>query len=244
MKKLTFILVAMMLVSCGKHEIVESAKKEFVDGVNTTFKAFEDSINTGGKAISDSIETSKKAFKDVKREFDQELTEIKETTYREGHNGIKNGSKFVEGLGQVPRKIGNKLLGTSEDSNEDVNSIEKNLQDLENELDELESEFWESFAELSGDMDEMKIELQGENQELQEAIDEAHSDLLRKIKRGDKRNKEQIRALKNKVRELKYNVREIRRHVNNLEVVCEYLRLGHRRLVEYCELSSEGERER
>ena len=159
------------------------------------------------------------------------LTTSKNTIDRESSNGIYNGGKFIESVGQVPRKIANDILGTDEDSDE-------NLHDLQKQVDAMYIEFYEALADLGSEMDEMKIELQGDNQALQDVVDNVHTSLLRQIRRGDRRSLSKIRALKNQLRDLRYNVRQIRRHINDLEVVCDYFRLGWRYFATYCELES------
>lgn len=219
-----------LFVSCGKQDLLTNVDREvrkgMSNGVTVLHKGFIDGVNTTSKAISDSNETIKKGLTDVKNEADSGLTKSKQfadetlTNSRNfaekgSHDIVYNGGKFIESVGQIPRNIGNKLLGTSEDSDE-------NISDLQKELDILYAEFYEAIAELNQDMDDMKIELQGENQALQDVVDNGHTSLLRQIRQGDRRNLRKIRRLRQNVRRLRQNVRTIRRNVNNLEVVCEY----------------------
>lgn len=225
-----------LFVSCGKQELLTNidreARKGIVNGVKTLHKGFTDAVATGEKAVSDSNETIKKGLTDSKRETDDFLTESKQTVDRESSNFIYNGGKGIEGIGQVPRKIANDILGTDEDSDE-------NLHDLEKEVDKMYQEFYEALADLGSEMDDMKIELQGDNQALQDVVDSVHTSLLRKIRQGDRRNLSKIRRLKQQLRSLRRNVRTIRRHVNNLEVVCEYDDfLWSVDFATYCELES------
>jgi uncharacterized phage infection (PIP) family protein YhgE len=225
-----------LFTSCGKGEFLTNldreSKKAIVNTATAIDKGVNDFFETSSKAVSDTNETIKKGLTDAKRETDYFLTESKETVHREGHNGIYNGGKAIEQIGQVPRKIVNDLLGTDADSDE-------NLKDLENQVNEMYQEFWAEFAELSNEMHDMKRELNESDQVLQQAIDSIHTDLLVQIRQGDRRNLRRIRALKNKLRNLRYNVQQIRRYVNNLEVVCDYLNLGFIQLVTYCDLEQD-----
>jgi len=95
---------------------------------------------------------------------------------------LKSGEKVVghfisvgEKIGQIPRKIGNALLGTDEDSNED-------LDDLENRVDDLELIIAEKFVSL-----EAQITLiSSSNTDVQETLQRALKQ-LRRLKRRDRR---------------------------------------------------------
>lgn len=229
-----------LFTSCGKQDLLTNVDREFrkgiSDSVSTLHKGFNDTVITAQKAVSDTNETVKKGLTDVKRETDKGLTNTRQGVEQGSHDAVYYGGKFIENVGQIPRNLVNKALGTNEDTDE-------NLHDLEKEVDNMYREFLEDLAELSSEMDDMKIELQGENQALQDIIDDVHTSLIRQIRQGDRRNLNKIRRLKNQLSNLRRNVRTIRRHVNSLEVVCEYDDfLWSVDFATYCELESNNNR--
>lgn len=149
------------------------------------------------------------------------ITQIKEGS----HLLVERSGKFIESVGQVPRKIGNKLLGTSEDTDE---KADKNEQDIAELLEKLNS----AIFELNTDINNLNYDLRSLDDKLVSTINDIHYELLT----TSTNNTAQINSLMRKVRRLKQNIRVIDNNIDNLEVVCDYLNLGHRHLLTYCEL--------
>jgi hypothetical protein len=134
MKKVVGMLSVMTLVSCGKtlQDPLNVAGDMIQDGVKTARIGVVDSFEVAYKGISDVNETAKKGLTDAKRESDEFLTEQKQLLDNNGHELVKRVGEFGEGIGQVPRNIGNALLGT--ETEDDLSGLEDRVDGIEERL--------------------------------------------------------------------------------------------------------------
>jgi len=234
MKKIMTVLSLVALVSCGKGEPIG-------DAINIAEDLVQDATSTVGKAIQDTYNegdrTSNKIITDANDVKNEVLSNTGNFTEAVGDVG--------ESLGQAPRKIGNGLLGTNQDTDDDLNSTEQDLANTQKELEELKKQVDEMyqdilvrFGESSGEINDLKGDLSDlgdtvdQNQaDMVAALDAEHTavlDQINKLKRKDRKTLAKVRRLKNRLRNLRQTVREVKRDLNNLEIFCEtYTRRFH-----------------
>lgn len=179
-----------------------------------------------------------KELTQVKRDIDRELTNAKQTVDRELHNGVENLGGVIEDFGQLPRHIGNDILGTKEDTDERVDELEKEVADLQAQIDTLRDEMRASFNDTTLSIGELSRELSRVNTELSQAINnavqKAHTDLAIEVARleqmiedGDNANIVSINNTIAQINQLENDIIDLTNSVNDLDIVCESTILGH-----------------
>lgn len=141
------------------------------------------------------------------------LTQLKEGS----HLLVEELGSFLEEVGQAPRKIGNKLLGTSEDTDED-------LKDLENEVEQNYNLMVAMFSEVYSDISDLETKVDDNNQNMVTALQDQYDVLIDQINAGDKKNKDKIRKLFLKIKKLKRKVANIKRNVRRIQQRISYYR--------------------
>lgn len=114
------------------------------------------------------------------------------------HNIAYGVGKTGEQIGQVPRIIGNKLLGTDADTDE-------NLHDLEKRVDELYQQFLSNYTKLLGDISTVKIDLISASEDttdLIDALNTALDDLNTKVDSTNNNSTQELQELNIDVLEL------------------------------------------
>lgn len=119
----------------------------------------------------------------------------------------QSAGKIIEKVGQIPRIVGNKALGTESTTDEE-------LDDLSRQVNSMYSEFQEEFNKTSEELEVLRDSNQATQEELDALIQE-HQSLLDEYNSTTKRTLKKIRRLRNRLNNL-------RESVNNLEVVCDY----------------------
>ena len=203
-----------------------------------TGKAVEDTLKTGFKAVDDTM-------KEVDRSADSVITktnDAKNEVLRNTGNFGEDIASGAEALAQAPKNSVNQLLGVDEKTDEE-------LRDLERYVDELYQEMLESFADMRIDIDATKFMINDVNSDLQESKDEinqniedVHTELSDEISRGDRRNLRKIRNIRSKIRQVKSDLRLLERVVNGLEVECQRFRFAP--FITSCELVQNNRRNR
>lgn len=241
------ILSLAVLVSCGKGEPIG-------DAANIATDLVLDASSTVGKAIQDTYDegdrTSNKIITDANDVKNEVLSNTGNFTEAVGDIG--------ESLGQAPRKIGNGLLGTNQDTDDDLNETQQELDDLKKQVDEMYQDILVRFGESSGEISDLRGDLSDlgdtveQNQtDMVAALDAEHTAVLEqinKLKRKDRKTLAKVRQLKSRLSNLRQTVREVKRDLNNLEVFCEtYIRRFHRTpfissIQVQCEIESERRR--
>lgn len=228
--------LAYLTTACGEKLIQDPIKelgKGTINVVNVAGDLVDDAFNTTVKAASDINETTKKGLTDSKRELDTGLTDAKMSADSIIHDGVEDLGNSVEEIGQFPRAFANDLLGTNEDTDED-------LKDLEKEVDALRLEMRDSFNDVSNEIGSLAYELRGVDTDLaaaiSDAINTAHAELAVEIVKID-RNQDRIRRALRKIRRLKRDVRRVSYDLYNLEVVCSSIG-WYIQLLTACELQS------
>ncbi len=220
MKNLLLLAAMTYLVTACGEKLIQDPIKELGKGtinvVNVAGDLVDDAFNTTVKAGSDINEATKKGLTDSKRELDKGLTDAKGSTDSIIHDGVEDLGTSAENIGQFPRAFANDLLGTNEDSDED-------LKDLKKEVDALRAEMRDSFNDVSNEIGDLAYELRGVDTSLaaaiSDAIDTAHAELAVEIVKIDN-NQDRIRRALRKIRRLKRDVRRVSYDLYNLEVVC------------------------
>lgn len=228
MKLFTLLLAGFMLVSCGKNEPLTNLK-------NVAVKATFDTLNTASKAVQD-----------IARETENEVAE-NITTFNDMKNQlIENSDNFVndlgkgtETVGQIPRNLINSALGTDSSTDDKAKNNAENIEDLEQYLEEIYTELLQDLSDLNAELNDFKLQVSIDNQDLQDAIDQSHTELLDEINRVDRKNLRKIRRVKRKLRILRREVRQLKSDINNLETYCNtYFQFYSYfpSLVTYCEI--------
>lgn len=179
-----------------------------------------------------------KELTQMKQDVDRELTNAKQTLDRELHNGVENLGQAIEGFGQLPRHIGNDILGTKEDTNERVDELENEVVDLQAQIDALREEMRTSFQDTTLSIGELSRELSRVNTELSQAINnavqKAHTELAIEVARleqmiedGDNANAVTINNTITQINQLENDIIDLTDSVNDLDIVCESRLLGH-----------------
>ena len=237
MKKLVVATTLLTLfASCGKHELIGKAKKEVNDFSNATGKAILDTVSTGFKAVDDT-------FKEVDRSADSIITktnDAKNAVLSNTGNFGEDIASGAEALAQAPKNSVNQLLGIDEKTDEE-------LRDLERDVDELYQEMLESFADIRIDIDATKFMIRDVNSDLQESKDEinqniedVHTELADEIARGDRKNLRKIRNIRSKISQVKSDLRLLENVVDGLEVECQQFRFTP--FITSCELVQNSRR--
>ncbi len=220
MKNLLLLVALTYLVTACGNKIIQDPIKELGKGtlnvITIAGDLSKDAFNTTVKAGSDINETTKKGLTDSKRELDKGLTGAKQSAYSIAHDSISDVGNSAENIGQFPRALANDLLGTNEDTDED-------LKDLKKTVDALRAEMRDSFNDVSNDIGNLAYELRGVDTDLaaaiSDAIDAAHAELAVEIVKID-RNQDRIRRALRRIRGLNREVRYISYELYSLEVVC------------------------
>ena len=96
------------------------------------------------------------------------------TTFGKGlETGFQQLGKTGEQIGRIPRIIGNKILGTDADSDENIKSLEKRV-------DELYKKFLENYTSLLSKINQVKndlVQYEEDNDEVIDQLNEALNDL-------------------------------------------------------------------
>lgn len=255
MKKLLTITLLLTFVSCGEnHEVrrtltnLEKATSKAITDVHyevsntmTQTKRVVDFHLTDAKKVTDKVATI------IKRVTDEVATNLREFTEETSHDVVKEGGKFGENVGRVPRQVINKLLGTSEDSDEKVSDLEdenksqqERLDELQAQIDAIKADIDVRFSQTSQDIINLEASLLDNDQELYDIIVASHNQLEDMIEDLETLTLEE--SLFNTtltlyfVGILQHNIMQVQQQIDNLEVVCDYLNLGFVQFATYCEL--------
>jgi chromosome segregation ATPase len=124
--------------------------------------------------------------------------------------------EYLETVGRIPRQLGNAILGTSDDTDNDLDELEDKV-DANYELmlqmfSEVDQELFNLESEVDSNYDYLVGELQDQYDDLTDQIEEGDEKNASKIRR----NLERIRNLRSKVRRIASRVRRTRQQVRDL----------------------------
>lgn len=135
--------------------------------------------------------------------------------------------QVAEGVGRIPRILGNAALGTKPETKQDTS-------DLEDKVDALEELLKVSLEVLSGNVDDIESALSDVDSDLAQAISEEISDVYDEIESSN----EDIDSLLDLIEELEEDIEEVGSNLEDLEAYCR-TRKYRGRFYTSCELSSE-----
>jgi len=244
-----YLLLAVLLVGCGKNEpigllkedaqnVVEIVKKGVSDVVRESFDAVEKGgevvgnvVDAGHIAVSQGIEETKAGLTKANDAKDEILSNTGNFTEAIGDLG--------EGILQAPDKIFNSFVD-QEKQDENANNIDQ----LKEELEELREEMYTITGELFDRMDSADSSIEGLEEgvtEVEESVadlDDKFSRKVRKlgakIRRVKQQNRTAIRRLRQQVRSkfqrlaraTHSEIRDIKRDIRGLESEIEDLEDG------------------
>ncbi len=135
------------------------------------------------------------------------------TQIKDGSNHlVKKIGEIGEDLGQIPRQIGNKLLGTNEDTDE-------NLEELENKVDNNYDAMLQLIKKLSTEIESVDSKVDINNNSLVASLQEQYDELIQIIEQGDSTNEALIIETNRKLRDLKRKVNRIKRRLSYYRTV-------------------------
>lgn len=158
------------------------------------------------------------------------ITQLKEGS----HILVSESGKFIETVGRTPRIVANKLLGANEDTNEDLETLENEVEEIYQELTNDIFELTLEVSDLKEYINTVKEDGQDNKEFLLDSIDDIHGELLSEIRKGDKKTLKKIRKLRKKVRNFRSDIRDLENLVDGIEVECE--RFKRTRFLTYCEI--------
>ncbi len=215
MRKLGLLLLPLLIVACGKNELITNARETTGDILKATGKAFEDTLNEADRS-ADSVITK---ANDAKNEV------------------LSNTGNFTESIGdgaesiaQAPKKAINQLLGNDPKSEEKNRELTNDLADLQQQVDDMYQEMLESFSDTTDELGQLKGEInrvqsdsREADEELKNALDQIHNELLAEINQVDRKSRRalrKIRRLQRRLRGLQSDIRDLQRNSGNRRIIC------------------------
>ena len=198
-----------------------------------------------GKGLTEARQNVGNTLTQVKQDVDNSLTSIREGIAREGHNGIENAGDFIEGVGQIPREVGNHVLGTDSDTKQDLvdenEKTDEEIAQLEFEIEAIKVEIAYRVSDLTT-MIELLDEKVVANKELHDALQEDHNELLTRVNTLEGSFADHVNVLQD-IEDLEQDVIDVNDRIDNLRVICyRYRRLFGSNikvyLAKYCELNN------
>ena len=113
---------------------------------------------------------------------------------------------YLETVGRIPRQVGNAILGTDEDSDE-------NLADLEDKVDSNYELMLQMFAEVDQELFDLSDEVDDNYDYLVNELQRQYDELSDEIEEGDSKNRDRIIRNSQRIRNLRSTVRRIRSRV-------------------------------
>lgn len=218
--------LGLLFTSCGKHDLPNNILQEV-------------------KRVTENVvsETDR-----VNQRLGAELTRWKKSADINIHYAVKDLGENVENVGQFPRDIINKALGTSQDTNEKQDELDRRVDDLEKQLEALRADLNTKEANLNNTITTLEETLYNQNEELTEADNAILSEvrgkyrsLLRLIGHGQRHDAMIMMYLISKTNQLQRDVDLIIDYVDNLEVMCYNDDiLGIIMMEFYCQLESDN----
>lgn len=206
---LTLALLTFFAVSCGKHELPNNV-------LNELNRVSERIGNELEKAVDDvESETSR-----VNKRLGAELTRWKKSSDINIHYAVKDLGENIENVGQFPRDIINKALGTSQDTNEKQDELFDRVDEIERQLEALRADLNAKEASLAQSIDNLSNELRGADSDLLDEINSKYQSLRTLIRSGQFRDMLVLMYLIDKTNQLQNDINYIAAHVDSLEVVC------------------------
>jgi len=236
MKKLGLILIPLLFVACGKHEVLTNVKnvvtKGVQDGFTTTTKGLNDGLGTLVKGINDSADEIAKGI--------TKGNDFKNKLLTTSGDFTKHVGETIEGAGQMPKNLVNSLIGNDEDSKEKQEDLEADLAALQRQVNELHAEMIQSFSnvtielgDLKGEISRVESESSEANQALNDDLEAIHTEILQELNRLNRKDRKalsKIRQLQSSLSNLSDLVRDLRSNI------------GFENYRTHCEIFSDNER--
>lgn len=231
-RKLTALLALTVLVSCG--DPLKEVGNAVLDTTNTAFKALDDTVdttsktvrdvgNTSNKALYDVGQTSNKAISDVNESAKESLTDSRVILEDGSYGLVYSTGKTIESIGQVPREIGNSLLGIDADSDEKIDDLENETKDLQSQIDELREEMIQEFSNMNDELNSVAQELRNEDSNLYDTIQNLHTTVTDELNSAlsNYATVSQLNRANSRIRQLRRFISRVNRNMHNLSVICD-----------------------